>query len=216
MNIICKNIIKTYDKKIILDLDNLTIQSNMILGVVGSNGSGKTTLLNIIAGLLQKDSGTILYDNMPLSKDVYKKITLVFQTPQLLNTTVLNNVAYPLKLRGYKKNDYIDLAKKSLDDFNLLKLANQNAKTLSGGEKQKVALIRALIFKPKVLLLDEPTTNIDRASVQDIETQILKANKEGTTIIIVTHSNSQAKRLCTHTLLMSDGKKIGFDLIYKF
>ena len=127
--------------------------------------------------------------------------------PYLLRATVFQNIAYPLKIRGEDK-DSIDIkVNRMLESMGLNLQKHQKSWTLSGGEMQKVALARALVFKPSLLILDEPTANIDPSSIAVMEKIIKKINEEEkTTIIIVTHNLQQAKRICKEVVFMHKGK----------
>lgn len=209
MNISIKNITKEYDDKLILNIDNLIIKKSKIIGIVGSNGAGKSTLVNIIGGLEKASGGRLLYDGEQDLNKIYKEITVVFQHPYLLMTSVYNNIAYPLKLRKFKKHKIKNEVIMLLEDMEIRDLEKQRANTLSGGERQKVALARALAFNPSLLLLDEPTANIDPNSMVIMENMIKKINKtKGTTIIIVTHNLAQARRICDKVIVMDRGEII--------
>jgi tungstate transport system ATP-binding protein len=209
MNISIKNITKEYDNKLILNIDNYNIKKGKIIGIVGANGAGKSTLVKILGGLEKASGGRLLYDGEQDFNKIYKEITVVFQHPYLLTTSVYNNIAYPLKLRKFKKQEIKNEVNKLMEDVEIKDLEKQRANTLSGGERQKVALARALAFNPSLLLLDEPTANIDPNSMVIMENMIKKINKtKGTTIIIVTHNLAQAKRICDKVIVMDRGEII--------
>lgn len=209
MYIKISNLKKFYKERQILDINDLEIKKGKITGIVGPNGSGKTTLLNIISGLDNNYDGVVTYDGNNINYEILKNITLVFQKPYLVKTTVYENIQYPLKIR---KIDKIDRNKKVTDilkRLDMYKLKDKNAHLLSGGESQKVALARALVFEPSLLLLDEPTSNIDIESTEIIEREILKYNKElKATVIIITHDLNQAKRLCDDIICLKKGKVV--------
>lgn len=210
MKIHIKDLIKKYGDKTILDIDELTIEEGKITGITGPNGSGKSTLLNIISGIDKDYIGKIQYDDKPLNKEITKNMTYVFQKPYLFRRRVYENIAYPLRLRNTHKESKEKLIKKIIKDLEIEDLENKKAHLLSGGESQKVASARALVFKPKILLLDEPTSNIDPESIKILEREILKFNKETkATVIIVTHNVEQSKRLC-HNIIYLQGGKVGF------
>lgn len=191
------NLKKEYKNKTVVDVDELTIPSNMIFGIVGGNGSGKSTLLKMIAELVPQTSGTINKD-VTLDEMVY-----LFQKPHLFNTSVYHNIAYPLKFRKMDKDIIDKKVNQMIELFDLKHIKDQNALSLSGGESQKVNLARALVFNPKWILLDEPTANIDPKSTMQIE-RILQSIDMN--MVIVTHSLNQAKRLCDQVAVMAEGK----------
>jgi len=209
MEIYLKNIMKKYNEKVVLDIDNFHFKEGKIYGIIGPNGAGKSTLLKIIGDIDKSSNGEILYDGKTIYKDILKKITYLNQKPYLFSTSVYNNIAYPLAIRKVNKGEIKEKVSQVMEEFKIDSLKNQLATNLSGGESQKVALSRAVIFKPNLLLLDEPTANIDPNTLEIIEKAIVKRNKElGTTIIIVTHNISQANRICDEVIFMTKGRII--------
>lgn len=153
--------------------------------ITGRNGTGKTTLLKSIAGL-QEYEGEIIGTGTYLS-----------QEPVIFNRTALENIIYPLEIRGLDPADYMDRINMLGDKLSIRHLFHKNAKKMSGGEKIKVALIRGIIFEPKVLLMDEPTTHLDIESIEELEI-LLNELKEKMTIIIVSHNKSFMETLKDH------------------
>ncbi|GAA0711035.1 hypothetical protein GCM10008904_23100 [Paraclostridium ghonii] len=203
MNIVIKNLKKYYKNKLVLNIKYLDIASGKITGIIGENGAGKSTLLNILSGIDKDFTGEVYYDKEKLNKEIQKSITLVFQKPRLLNTMVYKNLAYPLKIRNVKKEEINLKIEKVLDLLDIQDLKNKNAKNLSGGEMQKVALARALVFKPKVLMLDEATSNIDIEAKKTIERIIVDYNKrENNTIILISHDKEQIECLCDNVIVL--------------
>ena len=198
---------KSYNGHVVLDIDRLSVPDHKITAIVGPNGAGKSTLLNMIADLLEKDSGEILYDGD--EKIPNKAVTLVFQEPYLISTTVEENILYPMKLRKMDKGvmkERLDFLSKELS---LTPLLNKKSHQLSLGETQKAAFARALSFEPELLLLDEPSASIDPYTTNEIEKLLLKLNREkGTTMCIITHNLVQAKRLADHVVLLNKGKVV--------
>ncbi len=200
---------KTYGGKTVLDISEGRIRHGSMTALIGPNGAGKSTLLNITAGLLEADEGKILYDG----KTVFpgKEVTMVFQSPYLLSTSVYNNIAYPLRIRGKKEEDIERRAEELMGELGLTNLRKQKAWKLSGGEKQKVALARALSFKPGILLLDEPTANIDPHTTAEIERILFSIrNRQDITIVIVTHNLAQARRISDDVIMLHEGKIIEY------
>jgi len=194
-----ENVKKAYKDRVVLDVEYLHIPKGKIFGIIGGNGSGKSTLLKIISELEEKDEG-VIHSEVKLNELVY-----LFQKPHLFNTSVYNNIAYPLKFRKIQKSMIHKKVEEMLVLFGLEHLSQQNALKLSGGEAQKVNLARALVFGPKLILLDEPTANIDTKSTMQIE-KILKDLK--ISMVLVTHNMNQARRLCDEVAIMSEGKII--------
>ena len=184
-----------------------------ILSLVGPSGSGKSTLLRILNFLEYPTSGQIEFMGMKFENghDIplvhRRRVTTVFQRPILLNRSVYDNVTFGLRLRNQKRQH--EQVNHALALVGLEKLAHQRAATLSGGEAQRVALARAMVLKPDVLLLDEPTANLDPYNVSLIENIIRQLNQEfGITLVLVTHNVFQAKRLADRVVFLLDGKVI--------
>lgn len=195
----------------VLEIEVGGIKGAQITGVIGPNGAGKSTLLNIVAGLDLPTQGKVYYgiDGEFSDRIPQKQLTLVFQNPYLIDTTVEGNIAYPLKLRGWEEKKIDERVSELLEELGLSDLRKQRSRKLSGGEMQKVALARALSFQPELLLLDEPTANIDPATTAEIERMLLKINREKkTTIILITHNLVQARRLCDELLFFHKGKLV--------
>ncbi|MBI4787933.1 MAG: ATP-binding cassette domain-containing protein [Chloroflexi bacterium] len=204
------NLKQIYGERTVLDIDRLDIAPGEILGLVGPSGAGKSTLLRLLNFLESPTTGQIAFQNQPPNGSVpiavRRQVTTVFQRPVLLRASVRANVAYGLGLRGERASSRVDemLARVGLD-----KLANAPATKLSGGEMQRVALARALVVEPKVLLLDEPSANLDPYNVGLIEEIVAQNNRErGTTVVVVTHNVFQAKRLAQRVGLMLGGRLI--------
>jgi tungstate transport system ATP-binding protein len=204
---------KVYGPREVLRVDSLEVRGGEILGIMGPSGSGKSTLLRLLNFLEPPTEGTIRFlgkaiqgnNGPPL--DLRRKITMVFQRPVLLSGTVRENVAYGLRLRQEKGTD--GRVEEILRWVGLEELASAPARTLSGGERQRVALARAMVIEPEVLLLDEPTANLDPYNVSLMEEIITSIkNQRGTTIILVTHNVFQARRLSERVAFILGGRII--------
>jgi len=190
---------------------SFTVEQGEIVALIGANGAGKSTLLNLIAGLMKPSGGNLLYGEEMSASAPFRKITMVFQAPYLIRTTVEKNIAYPLKLRGWDHAQIEERVWELTEDLGITDFRKQKSWKLSGGETQKVALARALSFRPKLLLLDEPTANVDPSTTAEIERMLKKINeKEGTTVILITHNLAQARRLCDEVLFMDQGKVVEY------
>ena len=201
---------KEYNGRTVVDIERLDVQRGEVFAMVGPSGSGKSTLLRLLNFLEAPTSGQIVYRGQPANGSVPLKIrrqvTTVFQRPVLLKASVHANVAYGMRLRAWpvdgKVNDI--LARVGLGT-----LAKSAAHKLSGGEMQRVALARALVIDPAVLLLDEPTANLDPYNIGLIEDIVRQHNRDyGTTVVLVTHNIFQAKRLAQRTALMLSGRVV--------
>jgi tungstate transport system ATP-binding protein len=202
-----------YSRRRVLSIPRMEISPGEILGVIGPSGAGKSTLLRLLNFLEAPTQGVILYGgaqhrsgvDMPLV--LRRQVTMVFQRSLLLNRSVWDNVAYGLRIRGV--TDARQQVERALEEVGLSGLARAQARTLSGGEAQRAALARAMLIQPRVLLLDEPTANLDPANAGLIEKIILHLNQsQGTTIVMVTHNVHQARRLAQRTAFFMDGRLI--------
>lgn len=189
-----ENLNYSVDGHPILKNINLTVDSGDFLTIVGPSGAGKSTLLKIIASLLSPSSGSIKYKNKDITQyspqEYRRQVSYCFQQPSLFGKTVKDNVIFPYQIRK-KKADEVRLAqlleKVSLDPTFLDKDIN----SLSGGEKQRVALIRNLVFLPQILLLDEVTTGLDEKSKEIVHHLFKDVRKQQVTILQVTHDQSE-------------------------
>jgi tungstate transport system ATP-binding protein len=202
---------KSYDGRVVVDLEHLEVRAGEVLALVGPSGAGKSTLLRLLNFLEPPTAGTIVYRGRCFSDHsapilVRREITTVFQRPSLLRGSIRRNVAYGLRLRGRRDDSQVE---QMLTHVGLGGLAKAEAQRLSGGEMQRVALARALVLRPAVLLLDEPTANLDPYNMALIENIVRRQNhEEGTTVVLVTHNVFQAKRLATRVGLMLSGRLI--------
>jgi tungstate transport system ATP-binding protein len=183
--------------------------------LIGPSGSGKTTLIRLLDLLDRPTSGTIFFDSIDTDGTeqvrlaVRRRMGMVFQKPAVLNTTVAENVGFGLKFRGAEKSQVSRRVKSALDLVGLRGFDDRRAVTLSGGEMQRVALARAMVTEPEVLLLDEPTANLDPVSSELIEDLILQIRKEfKTTIIMSTHDMIQGQRLADRIGVIMGGSLV--------
>jgi tungstate transport system ATP-binding protein len=194
---------------------DLEIRAGEIFTFIGPSGSGKTTLIRLIDLLEWPTSGTIFFDGKDTAGTeqerlaIRRRMGMVFQKPAVLNTTVAGNVAFGLKFRGIPFADTQRKVQDALDLVGLPEFTNRRAVTLSGGEMQRVALARAIVTEPEVLLLDEPTANLDPVSSDLIEDLIIRINKKfGTTIIMSTHDMIQGQRLADRIGVIMNGRLV--------
>lgn len=204
-----------YNSKEALKGIDLTIEKGEIFALIGSIGSGKTTLLRLLNQLDDPVSGKIYFagqdvlSSPKLRLEIRRRMAMVFQKPVVFNTSVYENVAYPLKVRGYSRGIIAEKVGMMLGMIGLEDFRGRNARTLSGGETQRVALARAMITEPEVLLLDEPTANLDPVSVELMEKIILHLNREqGTTIVMATHDMSRGQGLADRIGVLMDSELI--------
>jgi tungstate transport system ATP-binding protein len=213
---IMSNEINGSSVKIIHDVD-LRIYEKEIFGIIGPSGAGKTTLLRTLALLInpKQISGNYFYKSkqvLPLSSDnefqqVRKELIFIHQFPVLFKGTVKYNIRYGLKIR--KQDTDVEFLEQLISSFKLTDLLDRDVFSLSGGEKQRVCLLRAMAIKPRVLILDEPTQNLDPANIKNIEKNIKRFRDiEGGTVIVVTHNLFQTRRLTDRSAILINGKII--------
>jgi tungstate transport system ATP-binding protein len=211
MHIRVRNLQKTYGDRIVLDIDELEFVSGKIYGIIGANGSGKTTLLRILGGLEHNYSGQFLFktDEKEFAEFVYvkHKTALLHQKPYLFDMSVEKNIEIGLRVSGGEVDR--EEIENMIDMLGVGPIRNTNARDISGGEGQKTALGRILVLQPELLLLDEPTANIDIDNTRTIEKAILKMKENPMrTIVMVTHNIFQAMRLCDYIIYMEMGKVV--------
>ncbi|MFW9803286.1 MAG: ABC transporter ATP-binding protein [Candidatus Thorarchaeota archaeon] len=189
---------------------NLEVQKGEILSIVGPNGAGKTTLLRALGGLITPSSGEVTFHDDIVTDEnresLRQNATVVFQKPVHFGTSVSKNIAYGLRIRGMDETIIAKRVQETLEFVGLEGFGTRMARSLSGGEQRRVALARALVLNPEILLLDEPTADLDIDSARAVEDVLRKANAErGTTIIISTHNMFQAETLAHRTAIIQDG-----------
>lgn len=197
-----------------LDIAELAIRGSGITGLVGPNGSGKSTLLKVLSFLIPYNSGRVIFDGRPAEgreEAIRREVTYLLQDSYLLNRSVYENIAYGLKLRG-NVPDIKNRVSESLIQVGLApeKFAQRPWYQLSGGEVQRVALASRLALRPRVLLLDEPTANVDEASAQLVMEAAVSATKEyGTTVIVATHDLAWLYEMSTDVVSLYHGRIVG-------
>ena len=197
---------------ILLDISSLLLHEGEILSLIGPNGAGKTTLLQTLSYLLKPFQGEIFFRGRKIEAnhsvlEYRRKLAMVFQEPLLFDTTVFNNVASGLKIRGMGKSEIHDRVMEQLDRFGISHLKDRSAKTLSGGEAQRTSLARAFSIQPEILLLDEPFASLDPPTrdslLEDLE-HILRQTQ--TAAILATHDRMEALRLSSRIAVMNGGR----------
>ena len=193
------NLEKRFDRFHLL-IDELELLDGKIYGFIGSNGCGKTTAAKIMAGLLKADGGVIDYEGL-----TPREITMVSRKPYMLHDTVMKNLAYPLSLRKIKPDK--EVIEHYLEMAGLQDMRESYAPSLSAGEQQKLSLIRALIFSPKLIFIDEAFSNLDIESLAAFENFILdKQKKEPVTWVMINHQLSHIRRMCDYVFFMYKGR----------
>ncbi|MFW5443963.1 MAG: ATP-binding cassette domain-containing protein [Methylococcaceae bacterium] len=215
-----KNITFTYHKTLALSVAELNIQANKITALIGPNGCGKSTLLNLLAFLQKQQQGQINFfsetANQQTIPNIIKRISFLPQKPYMLRGTVADNLNLTLKFHNIK-NNRAEQIHSALEKLNILHLSQQTAKTLSGGEQQKVALARAIITNPDVLLMDEPFSYLDHNSELLLEQFIQHYIKEhNKTLIFSTHNRLQGIAIADNVISLVKGELVNSPLINLF
>ena len=196
----------------VLDIPSFYLAEQEILSLIGPNGSGKSSFLLTLNCLLKPQTGRILFRGQEIGSnqevlDYRRKIAMVFQEPLLFDTTVFNNVASGLKIRGVPREEIRTRVMKGLERFSIAHLADRSARKLSGGEAQRASLARALATDPEVIFLDEPFAALDPPTRQSIINDMEKIFREtGIAVVLVTHDVSEALRLSDRIMVMDKGR----------
>ncbi len=203
MPIICRRLVYERGGRLLINAIDLDIAPGSLTVVMGPNGSGKSLLLRLLHGLIEPDTGHILWGNRRDAAAARERQAMVFQRPVLLRRSVGDNIGFVLKLRG---EDTRSQREAMLTRVGLQELIKQPARRLSGGEQQRLALARALATRPDVLFLDEPTASHDPASTHMIEEAVVAAHRSGTKIVFITHDIGQARRLADDVIFLNGGR----------
>ncbi len=196
----------------ILDINRLNIEAGTIYSLIGPNGAGKTTLLQILAFLDVDYQGVLTFCSRPVDNnskqllDLRRRVVLVDQYPLLFTGTVWKNIEFGLKVRKVSAEERKERIERVLEQVGMTAFIQADARTLSGGETKRIALARALVLNPEVLLCDEPTANVDKENqeiILNILAQMVKEKKK--TIIFSTHSLSQMQKLAEKTIQLEAG-----------
>ena len=209
-----KNLTKTYNKKTVLKNINFSVEEKEIVSIIGPSGSGKSTLLRCINRMVTPTSGEILFDRKLITSanigEIRKEIGMVFQHFNLFeNLTVLENITLaPVKLKLLSQTEAKKRALAMLKEINLYDKKDSYPISLSGGEKQRVAIIRTLILEPRLILLDEPTSALDPEMTKEVIELIKHLKDKGITLIIVSHEMEFVKEFSNRIIFIENGKLI--------
>lgn len=188
---------------------DLILEGNGTTVILGPNGAGKSLLLRLLHGLLTPTEGTVRWNGRPPDREVRRRQAMVFQKPVLLRRSVSANVRYALRVQGRLSRDERQRrTREALEQAGLAHLARRQARVLSGGEQQRLALARAWAVRPEVLFLDEATTSLDPHGAQAVEALVEEIRAQGTKVIAATHDLGQARRLADEVIFLHRGRPI--------
>ena len=206
-----KNLTKHYGNLTAVDNLNLTIAPNQVFALLGVNGAGKSTTIKMLTGLVQRDGGSILYDDMNIDTHLNQIQSIINLSPQETaiaeNLTVWENIYFIAQIYGLDKEQAQQNCKQLLQQFQLESVANTHAKTLSGGTKRRLSIAMALVTNPKVLFLDEPSLGVDVLSRNQLW-KLIQNLKSKMTIVLTTHYMEEAEHLADNVAVMSNGKLV--------
>ena len=199
-----------YAQRTILDIDELAIEAGGCIIIGGANGSGKTTLLKILAGLLRPLHTRVELDGQHgdwrrMRRRLLALSVYLHQQPYMFDRTVTENIGYGLRIAGIAGQEAGDRLESALDWSGLEALRDQNARSLSGGERQRVALARARVLRPKLLLMDEPTANLDREAKARTYALIGELIADGVGVVLSSHETNRLEGLEARALTLRDG-----------
>ena len=209
-----ENLVKVYDKKRVLDSVSLTIEKSQVVGLLGPNGAGKTTTFYLTIGIIKPDQGNVFLDgenitNCPMYMRARKGIGYLPQEASVFRKlTVKQNILAILEILPIPKSSQEDRANMLLDELGIKHLANQRANSLSGGERRRLEISRALATNPSFMLLDEPFAGIDPLAVIDIKNIIGQLKKRGIGVVISDHNVRETLEVCDKAYILNNGKVI--------
>ncbi len=207
-----RNIVKRYGTRTVVDGVSLQVQPGVVVGLLGPNGAGKTTTFYSIAGFIRPDRGSILLageaiTDLPIHKRALKGITYLAQEPSVFKKlTVEENVRIILEPLGLSKNEINTRIDELMDDLGIERLRHNKGHALSGGERRRVEIMRALSTRPKFILLDEPFAGIDPLAVIDLQKIIFKLKEKGLGILISDHNVRETLQVCDFAYIMNAGQ----------
>ena len=191
---------------VIIDDVSLEVRAGRRLVVLGANGAGKSVLLRLCHGLLDPTAGAVRWGAPADAARAHQ--AMVFQRPVMLRRSALANLAYPLAKRGAARDARMARAREVLGRVGLTALAERQARALSVGEQQRLALARAWALEPEVLFLDEPTASLDPSATRTVEDIVLAMHRAGTTIVMTTHDLGQARRMAEEIVFVHRGRLV--------
>lgn len=206
-------LVKTYNGRTVVNEVSFVLAQQEIVGLLGRNGAGKTTTFRMILGMVTPDSGAVAFDaeditHLPMYKRARKGIGYLAQErSDFRRLTVWQNLMAILETLNLSRHERNRRAEQLLAQYGLTRQRNQNAETLSGGERRKLEIARALVTDPKLILLDEPFSGVDPIAVEDLQREVVRLKHEfGKSVLITDHNVAQTLRVCDRALIINDGQ----------
>lgn len=211
-----RSLVKRYGPKTVVDNVSFTVRRGEIVGLLGRNGAGKTTSFRMAIGMIPSNGGEVLFDGQDVSDwPMYRRAQFgmgyLSQEPSVFQRlTVSDNLIAILETqRGLSRGDRIERSKELMEQFGLSDIADQEARTLSGGERRKLEIARALVTRPTLILLDEPFSGVDPIAVEDLQREIRKLrDQEGIAILMTDHNVERTLEVCARGFIINEGKVI--------
>jgi len=207
-----REIVKQYHHRRVVDGVSLQVKNSTVVGLLGPNGAGKTTSFYIIAGFIRPNSGRVILDGrditkLPIHKRAQQGISYLAQEPSVFKKlTVEENIRIVLEPLGLSKSEISSRIAGLLEDMKIQALAQNKAHTLSGGERRRLEIMRALATRPRFILLDEPFAGIDPLSVSDLQQIILDLKDKGIGVLISDHNVRETLSVCDHAYIINEGR----------
>jgi len=206
-------LVKNYNGRNVVDEVSFTLGQQTIVGLLGRNGAGKTTTFRMILGMVVPDAGAVAFNteditHLPMYKRARKGIGYLSQErSDFRRLTVVQNLMAILETRNMRHAERIKIADRLLSQYGLIRQKNQLADTLSGGERRKLEIARALVTQPQLILLDEPFSGVDPIAVEDLQREVKRLKEEfGKTVLITDHNVAQTLRVCDRALIIDNGR----------
>src|SRR5436305_6165439 len=206
-------LVKSYGGRTVVGQVSFVLAQQGIVGILGRNGAGKTTTFRMIMGMIRPDSGAVAFDayditHLPMYKRARRGIGYLSQErSDFRRLSVWQNLQAILETLNITRHERTKRANLLLDQYGLLKVRNQRAETLSGGERRKLEIARSLVTQPKLILLDEPFSGVDPIAVEDLQREIIRLRNEfGKSVLITDHNVAQTLKVCDRALIINDGR----------
>jgi len=208
------NLVKSYSGRRVVDDVTVEVESGEIVGLLGRNGAGKTTTFRMTIGMITPEAGTVMFQDedvtfWPMYKHALAGMGYLSQDPSVFRKmTCEQNLLAVLEIQGIGRADRKRRANELLDQFNLLHKTKDQAHTCSGGERRRLEIARALITKPKIILLDEPFAAVDPHTVEELQEEVVKLREDGISILVTDHNVQQTLKICDRAYIIHEGKNL--------